>query len=483
MYIQRFAMGIGLLLIPLVANSSVLQVPVNYTTIQAAIDAASDGDTILIADGVYSGTGNINMGWDATSKHLYIRSENGSDHCIIDCKEEGRGFLLNQGQDRRDVIEGLTITNGMVVGAGGAINIFAASPTIRNCKFINNTASGYHDNSYSGCGGALMVYNNSAPHIRDNSVRDNVASNLGGGILFAEYASGLLENNVIDGNKALDDWGGGIALWNNSDPLIINNLIIYNSCSGFNGGRGGGIYLDHSDTKIVNNTIAFNYTSGDEYGEGFGGGICIGRWAAPVIKNCIIWHNRSGASSMNIYVDPKEWLDISYCNVEEDLGHIFDLKPHTNIDSIPGFKDPENGNFQLDWDSPCINRGDPDTTGMHLPDFDLTGNERIFDGRVDIGAYEFNRTLDNSHILMGSDFMLYPNPGSGFFFLENRTEALPYNHLVRIYNVWGKLVLEKRTDADESAISIDISRQPDGVYLLSVLSEGRHLYRQKIIKH
>ena len=186
---------------------------------------------------------------------------------------------------------------------------------------------------------------------------------------------------------------------------------------------------------------------------------------------------------MNIYVDPKEWLDISYCNVEEDLGHIFDLKPHTNIDSLPGFKNPENGNFQLDWDSPCINRGDPDTTGMHLPDFDLTGNERIFDGRVDIGAYEFNRTLDNSHILMGSDFMLYPNPGSGFFFLENRTEALPYNHLVRIYNVWGKLVLEKRTDADESAISIDISRQPDGVYLLSVLSEGRHLYRQKIIKH
>ena len=447
---HRYAIGVIFLLIPFIALSTIIHVPGSHSTIQAAIDAASDGDTVLIADGTYSGSGNIGIEWDATVKHLVIMSENGRDHCIIDCKEEDRGFLLNNGQDHRDVIDGLTITNGMVFGAGGAIYIYSTSPTIRNCTFVNNTASGYHDNSYSGGGGAIMVYGAAAPHIQNNIIRDNVAHNLGGGLLFAEYASGLLENNITDGNKALDDWGGGIALWNNANPSIINNLVINNSCSGFNGGRGGGIYLNHSDTKLVNNTIAYNSTTGDEYGDGFGGGICIGNWAAPVIKNCIVWHNRSGATSMNIYFDPQEWLDISYCNVEEDLGHIFDLEPHTNIDAPPEFVDPENGNFQLKWGSPCTNKGNPDTTGLNLPLMDLSGGLRIFEDTVDIGAYEFNRPTDNPAIVNSGGFKIYPNPSSGLSALDYRGHEKHDDLLMRIFNLQGEIVKEEMLDAAEN---------------------------------
>lgn len=482
MHPNRYAIGLLLLLTPLSGFSTTIHVPEDHPNIQAAIDAASDGNTIIIADGVYSGDGNINLEWDATFKHLIIKSENGRDHCIIDCREEGRAFLLNNGQDERDVIEGVTITNGMVLGAGGAIYIYSASPTIRNCTFINNTSSGYHDNSYSGCGGAIMVHYEASPILQGNILRDNTASNLGGGIVFAEYSSGLVENNIIDGNKALDDWGGGIALWNNSGPLIINNLIINNSCSGFKGGRGGGIYLDHTDTKLVNNTIAFNQTTGDEYGDGYGGGLYIGNWAAPEIRNCIIWHNHSGPSSMNIYFDPMKWLDISYCNVEEDLGHIFDLEPHTNIDAAPGFMDAENGNFQLSMDSPNINKGIPDTAGLDLPLVDLSGNLRIVGDIVDIGAYEFTLASGLEALVDDGDFILYPNPASGIFFLEiletHSQEAL----LVRIYDVGGKLVLEESPNATASAISIDVSSKPDGIYLLTVQAKGQLLYRQKIVK-
>jgi len=479
---HRLTITVIIFLIPIVGFSSIIHIPGDYPTIQAGIDSAGDGDTILIADGTYSGQGNIGIEWDANTKHLLIMSENGHDNCVIDCMQEDRGFLLNNGQDHRDVIDGLTITNGLVIGAGGAIHISSASPIIRNCMLVNNTAEGYHDNSYSGCGGALMVYGASDPLIQGNIIRHNIASNLGGGLLFAEYATGVVESNIIDGNKALDDWGGGIALWNNAELLIINNLIINNSCSGFNGGRGGGIYLDHKESKLVNNTIAFNFTSGDEYEDGFGGGICIGKWAVPVIQNCIIWHNRSGATSMNIYFDPREWLDISYCNVENDLGHIFDLEPHTNMDALPEFADTANGNFQLLWKSPCINKGNPDTTGLQLPDFDLAGNQRIYESSVDIGAYEFDMPSSLPMILEDEGFHLYPNPSSGIFFLEIRAKTIQEKLLVRIHNVEGKLVLEENVDTSISIVPIDFNMQPDGIYLLTVLSKEQMLYMQKIIK-
>lgn len=147
-----------------------MHVPADYSTIQEAVDVASDGNTILIADGTYSGAGNTGIQWDATNKHLAIISANGQDHCIIDCMAEARGIALNQGlnqgQDRRDVIEGLSIINGRVQGAGGAIYISSASPVIKHCLLAHNSAVGYHDNSYSGCGGAIMVLNESDPLLR-----------------------------------------------------------------------------------------------------------------------------------------------------------------------------------------------------------------------------------------------------------------------------------------------------------------------------
>lgn len=477
----RFFIGFGLLLWSICLSAAELGVPGEYQNIQSAIDSAADGDTILIADGTYSGVGNIGIHWDATARHLVIMSENGREHCIIDCLQEDRAFLLNQGQDRRDVIQGLSMTNGKVNGAGGAINILSASPTIRDCLLANNHATGYHDNSYSGGGGAIVIQYESDPLIQGNIIRNNVADNLGGGLLFAEHTSGVLENNVIEGNMALDHWGGGIALWNSASPFIIGNLIIHNSCSGFNGGRGGGIYYGNSESVLVNNTIAFNATTGDEYGDGYGGGISIDRWGSPVIINCIIWYNRSGASSMNIYFDPQEWLDISYCNVEYDLGHIFDLEPHTNMDVPPAFADTASGNFQLNWNSPCINKGDADTTGMYLPSLDPAGNLRIYEDRVDIGAYEYNRPSSREPLSPAEDFQLYPNPSEGSFFINYGGGSVLEAPVLRICDMRGALIREEYLDLNQVQVPVNISGQAHGVYILTLHSQGKVLYRQKLV--
>lgn len=482
MHIHRFCCCFALFLLPAVVLSAVRLVPGVYVTIQAAVDAASDGDTIVIADGIYSGAGNTGIHWDATNKHLLIRSENGPEHCIVDCMQEGRGFLLNQGQNRRDVIEGLSITRGMVFGAGGAIFIYSASPVIRNCLLINNMAEGYHDSSYSGCGGAIIVLNESDPLIQGNIIRNNTASNLGGGVLFAEFAAGEISNNIIDGNRALDDWGGGIALWNNASPRILGNLIIRNTCSGFDGGKGGGIYLDHTTTLVANNTIAFNATTGNEYGDGYGGGICIGNWAAPVIKNCIIWYNRSGASSMNLYFDPKEWLDISYCNVEYDLGHIFDLEPHTNMDITPEFMDTVNGDFRLKWSSLCINRGDPDTSGLFLPTIDLAGNQRIYEDRIDIGAYEFMGPMRVGSPSPLGAMHCYPNPAKTSFYIEFTGISVGNDMVIRIFDLRGILVRETSINPAPIPLEVDVSAQPTGMYILTLHVNGEEISRKKIIK-
>ena len=464
-----------LLLTPVLSYAAIRHVPAEYPTVQTAVDAASDGDTILIADGVYSGPGNISIQWNATKKHLVIMSENGRDHCTLDCMEEGRGFTLVNGQDYRDVIEGLTITNGYEGHAAGAILIDATSPRIINCMLVNN--SSYGDMvSYPG-GGAIMVNGNSSPVIQGNIIRGNYSGLGGGGISFNEGASGVLENNIIDSNETQNN-GGGIAVQYNSSPLIINNLIVNNFSMGNN---GGGIFTYISNPDIINNTIA-NNTTWTEYFPGKGGGISIDGEPYPVIRNCIIWNNISEFNVMNIDFYLDDWLDISYCNVEDDLGHIFDLEPHTNIDSLPGFVDPENVNFRLSENSPCINMGTPDTTGLFLPQEDLWGNDRIIGGRVDIGAYEYNWPSTAFAVMDGVAFHVYPNPCTGRLVLECRAESGHNDLVLRINNVRGQIIKEQKINAAKNRIPVDISNQPHGIYVLTLTSGQSVLFRQKIIK-
>ena len=62
-------------------------VPAQYPTIQAAIDASADGDIVRIADGIYTGAGNRDLTFNG--KAITVESENGPDHCIIDCQAAG----------------------------------------------------------------------------------------------------------------------------------------------------------------------------------------------------------------------------------------------------------------------------------------------------------------------------------------------------------------------------------------------------------
>ncbi len=106
-------------------------------TIQAGMDASVNGDTIMVADGTYTGAGNKNL--DFGGRLITLRSENGPTACINECENDGRGFYFHNGESADAVLEGFTIRNGNVGDEqGGGILCESASPTLLNCVLTRN---------------------------------------------------------------------------------------------------------------------------------------------------------------------------------------------------------------------------------------------------------------------------------------------------------------------------------------------------------
>jgi hypothetical protein len=121
-------------------------------TIQAAIDAAANGDTILLDTGTFIGTGNKDL--DTQGKAITIASLSGAESTVIDCQGSSRGFFIHSGEDSSTVLSGVHITNGRPADQkGGGIFCVNSSP-----KFVDNIISlcyadtgsgGYFSNSNS----------------------------------------------------------------------------------------------------------------------------------------------------------------------------------------------------------------------------------------------------------------------------------------------------------------------------------------------
>src|SRR5215467_8777346 len=94
-----------------------------FQTIQKGIDAAASGDTVLVGDGTYTGAGNFDL--DYKGKNFTLKSLGGAARCIIDCQQQGRGFIFHNNETAAAVLDGFTIQNGKALDneLGGGINV------------------------------------------------------------------------------------------------------------------------------------------------------------------------------------------------------------------------------------------------------------------------------------------------------------------------------------------------------------------------
>ena len=379
------------------AASSVLEVPVAFPTIQAAINAAVNGDTVLVDPGTYFE--NI----DFKGKLITVQSAKGPSVTTIDGGNAAPVVNFSTSETTAAVLQGFTIQHGNGTAnfqyTGGGVRISSASPTVIGNVITANVAC-------SGGAGIAVLF--ASPLIQDNTINGNstlgCSGGMGGGIDVQGAASAQIVHNVITNNAS--DFGGGISLFASGTPTLLNNTISNNN------GRtqGGAIYaVNQSDANIIQNLVIGNSAPS-------GGGFYVsppqGTRGALLVNNTIIGNpaNDSGVllSGFDASVELTNNIVVSYaaqpallCNpgATPILDHNDFFNPSAasssgacaqavvingNFGADPQFA--SSNDAHLKSTSPAVDAGN--SSAPSLPATDLDGNPRITGPAVDLGVYE-----------------------------------------------------------------------------------------------
>ena len=298
-------------------------------TIQAAVDATTNGCIVRVSNGVYATGGRTVGPWALTNRvaidrPITVQSVNGPEVTVIlgpgtNSMERARCAYVGTNA----LLSGFTLTNGLPGGSstnrigGGA---YIAGGMVEQCTISGNYAF------------------------------------FGAGVYIA--GDGILSHCRVVGNSAGDSGGGG-GVFGSGGGQIDNCLIAENYAEWAPGvyGRGGGM-------ELVNCTISGNSS--------FGGPAV----AAPTstLWNCIVYSNNVDTDHQEIEGDP---VVLHSCSPG--------LSGNGNVAADPQFIDAAAGNYRLQATSPCLDAGD---AGVGAGGEDLDGNPRIAFGAVDMGAYE-----------------------------------------------------------------------------------------------
>ena len=292
----------------------------DFDNIQAAVDAASDGDEIIVMPGIYISTTSEVV--NPNGKELWIHSNLGSEYTFIDGETQRRGFLFDSNETSATVIDGFTIMRCVAENGGGAY-IFESSPTIENCNFINNTSNndgagaffGYSDSILINCtfsaniaaneagglranwsnltlndctftlnsgdyGGALYCWGSSP--VLTNCIFTNNTANYAGAMRCKEFSNPVLTNCEFTGNTVEFD-GGAMHNKDASNPTLTGCNFVGNTASY----DGGGVYNSDSNPTLTNCFFEGNTSTGPNSD---GGGI-YNLGSDPTLTSCIFEAN------------------------------------------------------------------------------------------------------------------------------------------------------------------------------------------------
>lgn len=244
----KFPIFLGfIILLPAFLAANTIYVPDDSATIQAGINGAFEGDTVLVQPGIYYGPGNI--GLDFLGKNIAVVAEFGTDSTVIDGQygypNYDRGFFLHSGENSTSIIDGFKFFNCVPLipgGGGGGICCEGASPQIKNCYF--QQCSGY-------IGGGIGCFDGAMPTITNCTFIGNGMAF--GGAVGANASSPTIEDCLIVKNIAAFG-GGGVGGF--LSYIICNNLTFSGNFCG-EAGTGGTIHCDNSAIELTNCIITF----------------------------------------------------------------------------------------------------------------------------------------------------------------------------------------------------------------------------------
>lgn len=446
------------------ADAATIRVPSDQPSIQGAIGVAVNGDTVLVAPGTY--IENI----DFLGKTITVQSQNGPNVTIIDGQKLAPVVSFINGETSDSKIIGFTLQNGHDGGnpsLGGGVAIIMSSPSVIGNIIKNNTACrgggiqifvggtptpfrpiieentiSHNGVRCSGGGGSagIDMFGNVAAEIRNNIISHNISNFVSSGGIFVnmslptfalETGITVIENNIISYNVNDTGFlvnghaeGGGIAVINRADVMIIQNLIFGNIVNAVSPdgsvasqARGGGISWSAARIApgslingpiVINNTIANNILIGNpKRGSGvFAGGFD----ELSVVENNVIV-GEQGVSAF----DCGDFNDFAPVHKNNDVftpggqaysGFCFSqVQEGGNISVNPNFFDSSNDDFHLMPWSRVVDAGD--NSAPELPAKDLDGRQRILDGDgdrrviVDMGAYEVPIDIDGDGMANG----------------------------------------------------------------------------------
>jgi hypothetical protein len=251
------------------ALATVRRVPGESTTIQAALDASIQGDTVLVAAGTFTGSGNRDLNYHG--RDIVLRSESGPEATIINAEGSPsrvhRAIWFVTGESRAAILEGFTLRGGFEEDGSAVFCSGTASPTIRNCIITQNQATGY------GYADGVLCTESSAPLFVDCVITENL---IVGGLAFRDTSHPLLLRCAISNNRR-GIYCDGQAVVALDGCLITGNF-------GYAGIRGmGQAVLDAVECEIVLN--GGDYIAGGINWDSYGGALHL--------VSCTIANNRS----------------------------------------------------------------------------------------------------------------------------------------------------------------------------------------------
>lgn len=292
---------------------------------------------------------------------------------------------------------------------GGAVYMYHSNMIINRCIFRNNQ-SGTPTLPY-GYGGALCSLQ-SDPEVTRCVFTGNRSTGVGGGASF-ERSDPQLQYNIFENN--FSGLGGALSYLRSTPSRVVSDNLMYNNEALF---FGGAVCCIRSNTVFANNTITGNLAP-------YGGGLYANDSACPSSYNTI-YHGNAGAVGKEVYIwDIWSAPNFFYCDVAggtegfEGSGgqQGYHGMYENNIDTLPGFKGVGEHPYALVSNSVLIDLGTPDTAFLQIPPYDLAGNDRILNHRIDIGAYEHDPSTGNGLEATVNEelftIQISPNPTQG----------------------------------------------------------------------